>query len=281
MSVCPDCGTYHREEREGENLEHCRNCGKSLEEEENTTSEKEDSVEEVDETEEDAEDKDDNDEDDDDDDEDDDEEKSNYFFSTVLPLVCSFSLGCVLAFVGCYYFYRPTPEVPTVVETTQQQQEETVPLEEPIQFVLQSLSVLSEKGISFGDSVEEVTTIVPELFAMSSFGNHFGLFQSNLTLPLDETIALGTIFYYFDTEFRLQSVEYTLKPKDEGELSLEEISYLEELLSKHFTLIPSNSPYLVWQARDGFIGLDIQQQYLYLTQEKELLGRMVDATGKS
>lgn len=279
MSVCPDCGTYHREEREGETLEHCRNCGKLLQDEENTTSEKEDAVEEVDETQEDAED--DKDDDVEDDEEEEEDEKSNYFLSTVLPLVCSFSLGCVLAFVGCYYFYRPTPEVPSAVETTELQQEQTIQPEEPVQFVLQSLSVLSEKGISFGDTVEEVTTILPELFAMSGFGNHFGLFQSDLTLPLDETVALGTIFYYFDTEFLLQSVEYTLKPKDGGELSTEEISYLEELLSKNFTLIPSNSPYLVWQATDGFIGLDIQQQYLYLTQEKELLGRMVDATGKS
>lgn len=290
MAKCPYCKkmTLIPDQEEGQVSFTCRHCGKiaplkspkspqSLEEgqveigpekNERTNQEKSEKVQEhnTDQVEEDE-----------DEDEEDEEENSSgsatslaifwdafttFFHSHKQPLgmLLSFLLGMGMAVV---YFGQTEP---TLFE-----EEEEVVLPIPSQKVegqIQSLSRILPSDAMFGATVAEITQENPDLRAMNSQETHFGLFQNGITLPLEEPVEVGNLFYFFDTEHTLQAVEFQIRSQGDTMTRTEVTRVLDQLTSL-YEVVETGNDWVLWKGTDGFLAFHQMYKFLYVSHEEE------------
>lgn len=133
-----------------------------------------------------------------------------------------------------------------------------------------TIDILLAEGVFLGNTVSNMTIDNPDLFALSEEGNHFAVFENGLYFTIQKQVDVQNIFYFFDDNNQLKSVEYTLIPPKEIEIS----SFVEDIasqLTEEFRLLEETETYYLWEASDGFIGLHRTQLFLHITEKETTL----------
>ncbi len=201
---------------------------------------------------------------DDDEEEDDEASSRGGLLGKIALFFLAFALGVgVTALYFTQFYEKDSLSTPEFSQTVLEEMPEQIPA--PIPVTLHDLLV---EGVSFGDTVTEMVLENGDLFALSSQGNHYGLFTGGLTLPWNEGVSLRNIFYFYDEAREMHSVQYLIKPAEEV-LSPAEISLIVTELSDFFPLFYSGEGFYVWQVDGGFVGFHEEYMYLYLSETEE------------
>lgn len=154
-----------------------------------------------------------------------------------------------------------TVEIPPVPEENQEIEAE-IP-------VLSSLDLLLLDQVQFGMTASEMLGKNPELFALSEVGNHYAHYDAEATTSWLKDCFIERIYYFYDSEGALVSVEYVLEFEVSDENIQESMSDIVENLSDEYKEIESTDSFVIWEAEDGFVGMEKEQKYIHLTETEE------------
>lgn len=199
------------------------------------------------------------------------EESQKSWIPTICMILFAFMTGGTIATA-----YKVKMETPPVISDDVSSQitaeDVTVPTEiVVIPPVLETtVDILLEEGVFLGNSVSNMTIENPDLFPLSEEGNHFAVFKIGLYITIEKQVDVQNIFYFFDDESQLKSVEYTLIQPEGVEIN----SFVEDIASQltaKFRLLEETQQYFLWEASDGFIGLHRSQLFLHITEKETAL----------
>lgn len=204
------------------------------------------------------------------------ETKSKPAFTLIL---CAFFVGAVLSTLATsFYFTKKSPPISDTENMGEIHQEQPTEgefyqdfEENKADFTENKVNLLFQEGIDWGDSVSKLTQDNTEIFPLSQEGTHFATFEAGLFFQLEEPVPIQKIFYFFDQNFCLESVEYSLK---------EEENLMDTLvfqLSEQFILLEDQEEFALWQGLEGFVGLHKKLFFLHMTEEEEKLRAILES----
>lgn len=190
---------------------------------------------------------------------------------TICMILFAFMTGATIATV-----YKAKMEAPPVMQEEISQDVSTEDVINPPEILVippvleKTIDILLDDGVFLGNSVSNMTIENPDMFALSEEGNHFAVFETGLYITIQKQVDVQNIFYFFDEDFKLKSIEYTLFPPNQIEIS----SFVEDIasqLTEEFRLLEETETYYLWEASDGFVGLHRTQLFLHITEKETTL----------
>lgn len=187
-----------------------------------------------------------------------DEDEVEYTKSSPLPFFVAFLLGCVVTgLCGGFYLHTQSKQV-DFSENTDISAEISPEITEEVPEEDKSVLIFFPDGGYLGCEADEIES--ENLKALNQQETHFALFEAGLSLELDGEIPLQNMFFFFDEEGKLSSLECEIK-----EIHVEEVA---EEISARFPLLEETEDFLIWSADDGVIGLHLGYSFLHITQEE-------------